>query len=111
MPGKGDFSIDPETLRVASQRMQDCADDFARSVQTLSSHITGAGSPWGSDETGSLFGTAYTEASHLGLKSLNHLVDQLGGVAEALEKIGSTIQTVDEGQSNTFAQSRAGGPQ
>jgi uncharacterized protein YukE len=109
MAGKGEFSIDPEVLRVASQRMQSCADDFARSVQTLSSHVTGSGSPWGSDETGSMFGAAYTEASQLGLKALAHLVDQLGGVAEALDKIGSTVQAVDEGESNTFAQSRGGG--
>lgn len=102
MPGSDKMDIDPASLRAASQRMQGCADALTRSVGRLSASVTGAGSPWGSDEMGTLFGMAYTEATQLGMQALSHLGAQLDGVAEALAKIGQAIDATDKEQAKTF---------
>jgi uncharacterized protein YukE len=110
MSNPGEFEIDPDVLRSASEAMQRYTDEFARSVQTLSARTTGAGSPWGADEMGSLFGMAYTEASQLGFQALSHLADVLGGMAEALGKVGEVIEAADKGQGQTFDQAGAKAP-
>ncbi len=102
MPGTGKIDIDPDSLRAASQRMQRCADALTTSVGKLASNVTGAGSPWGSDEMGSLFGAAYTQATQLGLRALNHLGTELGGAADAIMKIGVAMEATDQAQAQTF---------
>lgn len=110
MSTPGEFSIDPELLHTASEAMRRYVDQFGRNVQTLSTQVTGAGSPWGDDEMGSLFGAAYSEATQLGFQALNHVAGLLGGMAEALAKVGEVIQAADQGQSQTFDQQPTGQP-
>ncbi len=110
MAGKGEFSIEPDTLRAASQRMERCAEHLGNSVHTLSGAITGSSSPWGSDDTGTVFGTAYSEATDVGLQALAHLTGGLQGLAEALAKVGDAIQSTDEGESQDFQGAPTGGP-
>ncbi len=56
---------------------------------------------------GTLFGAAYTQATQLGLRALNHLGTELGGVADAILKIGEAMEATDKAQAQTFTQ--AGG--
>jgi hypothetical protein len=108
MATPGEFSIDPELLRAASEAMRRYVDEFNSNVQTLSAKVTGAGSPWGDDEMGSLFGTAYNEATQLGFQALNHVTDLFSGMADALAKVGEVLQAADQGQSQTFDQQPTG---
>ncbi|MCX9193685.1 hypothetical protein C3Y87_20330 [Carbonactinospora thermoautotrophica] len=96
------FEISPESLRAASRGMRRCAEDFAAAVERLRGRVLGAGSPWGGDEFGTLFGTAYTGCTELGLRALDHLASQLGDVAEALGKMGATTQAADEANAAGF---------
>ncbi len=108
--GQGKFSIDPDSLRHASQSMHRCAEELVRGVGMLSAQVTGAGSPWGEDDIGSIFGMAYTEATQLGFQALNQLGAQLGEMADALKQVGDAIQGADEGESATFEQAATGTP-
>lgn len=114
MSTPGEFSIDPELLRTASESMRRYVDELDRNIRILSTKVTGAGSPWGDDEMGTLFGTAYTEATQLGLQALDHVTGLLGGMAQALAKVGEVIQAADQSQSQTFDQQASsqasGGP-
>jgi uncharacterized protein YukE len=110
MTTSGNFSIDPDSLRAASKLMNDCAEHFSRSVNTLSSAVTGGGSPWGSDDAGTLFGSAYTEVTQLGLEALANLGDGLNNLAEALGEMGNIIETTDTGQSQAFQKSGGASP-
>ena len=105
MPGSGDFTIDPDSLRSASQLLQQCADLFGGSLKTLASGVTGGGSPWGSDEAGTMFGMAYTEITSLGLEALNHLGEGLTSLAEALAQMGDIVEATDTEQATGFRQS------
>ncbi|KWW99046.1 hypothetical protein LI90_678 [Carbonactinospora thermoautotrophica] len=102
------FEISPESLRAASRGMRRCAEDFAAAVERLRGRVLGAGSPWGGDEFGTLFGTAYTGCTELGLRALDHLAGQLGDVAEALGRMGANTQGTDEANAAGFRRLEGG---
>ncbi len=91
----GDFRISPESLDAAAQGMLQCGEDFAAAVETLQARVLGAGSPWGDDETGSMFGEIYTECTSLGLHALDHVAQLLGGVGVGLGQMSENVQAGD----------------
>lgn len=95
------FEIVPESLESASRSLARSADDHAAAVQKLQSRIVGAGSPWGSDEIGSMFGEAYDAVSRMGIEALNTLTAGVRGTGEGLGAMARNTQQAD--QDNTAA--------
>ncbi|MGH3874405.1 MAG: hypothetical protein ACRDSR_23375 [Pseudonocardiaceae bacterium] len=89
------FDIVPESLTSASKSLTQSADDHAAAVQKLQSRILGAGSPWGSDEIGSMFGEAYNEVSKLGIEALTALTEGVRGTADGLQAMAHNTQQSD----------------
>ena len=106
--GSGQFRITPESLRSASEQFQRSSDELAQAVQTLQARVLGAGSPWGRDEIGSVFAEAYGECSSMGLQAMQHLADQLAGIAEGLQQMGQNVESADQAGQTAFDQIHSG---
>jgi uncharacterized protein YukE len=92
----GDFRISPQSMRTGAQGMQRAAEDLRSAVVRLQGQVEGAGSPWGADELGSVFGETYTVVTQNGLQALAHLGDVLESVAAGLAREAENTQTTDE---------------
>jgi hypothetical protein len=98
----GQFEIVPESLVSASDGLARSADDHAAAVQKLQSSVLGAGSPWGSDEIGSMFGAAYEEVSRLGIEALNALTEGMRGTADGLQAMARNTRQTDQDSAAAF---------
>lgn len=96
------FEIIPGSLESASAGLNRSADDHAVAVQQLQSRILGAGSPWGSDEIGSMFGPVYEEVSQLGIQALTTLTEGMRGTAEGLAAMARTTQQTDQDEASAY---------
>ena len=102
MPTSGEFRISPDSLQTASQQTQKCADDLRAATEKLRSDVLGAGSPWGADEMGTVFATAYTECTHLGLDVLSDLSQHMEDMATSLAQMSKNTQAADEANAAGF---------
>ena len=98
------FDVSPSSLAAASQRMQRCGEELATAAQALRVRLLGAGSPWGHDEAGTMFGQLYTECTGLGLESLAHLGELLGSIAMDLGQMSENMQATDQAKASQFDQ-------
>jgi WXG100 family type VII secretion target len=84
------------SLAVSARQMRSCGEEFAAAANRLHSQVLGAGSPWGQDEAGSLFGGIYTECTAMGLQALAHLGQLLGSVATSLDHMSRNVDRADQ---------------
>jgi hypothetical protein len=98
----GDFEIAPGSLDVSAQGIQRCGEDFATAVATLRARVLGAGSPWGNDSTGSMFGQIYAECTGVGLHALDHTAQLLGSIATSLSQMSQNVVADDQGNAAGF---------
>lgn len=106
--GSGRFDIRPESLLAAAQKFDRSSQELAQAVQDLQARVMGAGSPWGNDELGSVFAEAYVECSNMGLQAMQHLADQLGGIAQGLQAMGQNLTNADQAGKAVFDQGASG---
>jgi hypothetical protein len=104
MPSSGEFRISPQSLETAAQQTQRVADELAAATEKLRSKVLGAGSPWGADEMGTVFATAYTECTHLGLDVLRELSQHIEDMATSLAQMSQNTQAADEANAAGFDQ-------
>jgi WXG100 family type VII secretion target len=90
------LDVDPSSLAVSARQMRTCGEEFAAAANRLHSQVLGAGSPWGQDEAGSLFGGIYTECTAMGLQALAHLGQLLGSVATSLDHMSRNVDRADQ---------------
>jgi uncharacterized protein YukE len=100
----GNFRISPESLRAASQQTRTHAQDLTAAAEKLRSRVLGAGSPWGADEMGTVFATAYTECTQMGLVVLTDLGRHLEEMATSLAQMSDNTQATDEANAAGFNQ-------
>ena len=104
MSKPGDFRISPESLRAASVQTRRHAQDLSAATEKLRSRVLGAGSPWGSDEMGTVFATAYTECTLMGLGVLTDMGLHLEEMASSLAQMSDNTQSTDEANAAGFKQ-------
>jgi len=97
-----DFEIHPESLRTASAGMQRCSDELLTALETLKARITGAGSPWGADDSGSIFGDLYTACTRSGFASFHELCDHLSDLSTGLAQVHDNARGADESSARGF---------
>jgi uncharacterized protein YukE len=100
----GEFRISPQSLQTASQQTQRSADDLRAATEKLRSKVLGAGSPWGADEMGTVFATAYTECTHLGIDVLRELSQHMEDMATSLARMSENTQAADDANADGFDQ-------
>ena len=102
MPESGGFRVSPDSLLSAAQQTQQSADNLAAATEKLRSRVLGAGSPWGADEMGTVFATAYTECTHLGLDVLSELSRHMEEMATSLAQMTKNTQAADDANADGF---------
>jgi uncharacterized protein YukE len=105
------LKVDPDALRAASELLGNNADNYKSSLQSLDASVNSGETPWGTDDTGSVFGAVYMEIAHLGTQALAHLGDGLTSLADALGKVADVIEAADEDQSHTYQTAKGQIPQ
>jgi uncharacterized protein YukE len=104
MPKSGGFRVSPDSLLTAAQRTQRAAEDLAAATEKLRSRVLGGGSPWGGDEMGTVFASAYTEGTQLGLEVLGDLAQHLEEMATRLAQMSENTQAADDANAAGFDQ-------
>ena len=104
MSKSGGFRVSPDSLKTAAQRTQRAAEDLAAATEKLRSRVLGAGSPWGGDEMGTVFASAYTEGTQLGLEVLGDLAQHLEEMATSLAQMSENTQATDDANAAGFDQ-------
>ena len=104
MSKPGELRISPDSLLTAAQQTQRAADDLTAATEKLKWRVLGAGSPWGSDEMGTVFAAAYTQGTQLGLEVLNELAQHLAEMAASLAQMSQNTQATDEANAAGFKQ-------
>ena len=97
-----DFEIHPESLLHASAGMQRCSEELLTALETLKARITGAGSPWGADDSGSIFGDIYTACTRSGFASFHELCDHLSDLSNGLTQMHENVRAADESSAREF---------
>lgn len=108
--GAGEFLIKPWEVRGEGREFEKISNDFARAAGVLEQGLTGLGTPWGGDEPGTGFGTAYTEAQGMLLAGLNGLADRLGGIGTGLHTMAEHADRTDSDVSADLAKVDTGRP-
>jgi uncharacterized protein YukE len=104
MSKPGELRTSPLSLRTASRKTHKHAQDLAAAADKLRSKVLGAGSPWGGDEMGTVFASAYTEGTQLGLSVLSELAQHLEEMATSLAQMADNTQAADEANAAGFKQ-------
>ncbi|HAC45008.1 MAG TPA: hypothetical protein DCF65_02965 [Chloroflexi bacterium] len=104
MSKSGGFRVSPDSLKTAAQRTQRAAEDLAAATEKLRSRVLGAGSPWGGDEMGTVFASAYTEGTQLGLEVLGDLAQHLEEMATSLAQMSENTKAADDANAAGFKQ-------
>jgi uncharacterized protein YukE len=104
MSKPGQFRVSPDSVLAAAQQTQRSAEDLAAATEKLRSRVLGAGSPWGGDEMGTVFASAYTQGTQLGLEVLNELAQHLAEMAASLAQMSQNTQATDEANAAGFKQ-------
>jgi hypothetical protein len=86
--------VDTAALRSAAAELDAVGRDLDGAVKGLSAEVLGAGSPWGADEPGSLFGMAYVEVTE-------HALDVYSSMAVQLTDIAAGVRFMADGYDQT----------
>jgi hypothetical protein len=78
------IEVDVAGLRAGAALIRTAGATLTGEVEQLRGTVEGAGSPWGADEAGTLFGMAYTEV-------LTHALDVYASMAEQLTEVADKL--------------------
>lgn len=105
----GEFLIKPWEVHGEGREFENISNDFARAALALEQGLAGLGTPWGRDEPGSGFGSAYGEAQPELLAGLNSLAGKLGGIGAGLHTMADQASGTEDEVSASFTSAGAGG--
>jgi len=78
------------------REFENISNDFARAALSLENGLAGLGTPWGADEPGAPFGTAYGEAREGVLAGLQGLASRLGTIGGGLHTMADSVERTDQ---------------
>jgi hypothetical protein len=93
------MTVTPETMQQDGQSLTQVAQEMASGLTGLQSTVQGDGNPWGSDEQGSLFGTAYQLVLGTAFEAITSHVEQVGYAGQALVAQAGGYDQVETGNS------------
>ncbi|GAA2124622.1 hypothetical protein GCM10009759_76430 [Kitasatospora saccharophila] len=89
-------------LHGEGREFEKISDEFGRAAKQLESGLAGLGAPWGSDEPGTPFGTAYGEAREGALAGLQGLAERLDRIGRGLHTMADSTERTDQDISADF---------
>ncbi|WP_305785423.1 hypothetical protein [Symbioplanes lichenis] len=96
------FAIDPERLTASGAALQSVAARLSSELVAFRAELAGFGSPWGSDDIGSLIGAAHDEVSSWAFECYQDALEELA--AAGADVVDMSVQYVegDEDVSRRF---------
>ncbi|WP_431679234.1 WXG100 family type VII secretion target [Kitasatospora sp. KL5] len=94
--------IKPWELHGEGREFENVSNDFARAALELENGLAALGTPWGRDEPGEGFGTAYEGAREGVLAGLQGLADRIGGIGTGLHTMADNAEQADRGNEQAF---------
>lgn len=91
------LDFDPDHVRQCGTKIGDRGADLSQAVGRLRADVTGAGSPWGSDEFGTVFAAAYTSVTNLALDKYEELATRLTEAGDDLRIAADDVEGTDQG--------------
>jgi hypothetical protein len=89
------LNLDPVNVAAAGSALAGVAQRMADDVAVLETTVTGAGNPWGDDDSGSVFALAYQAVLGHALQALGSYVQQMGEAAVDLHRHARAIASAD----------------
>jgi hypothetical protein len=94
--------IDPDRLASAGTAMQSAATEFADRLAAFQARVATIGPAFGDDETGSLLGLAYEEASGFVIEVLTEALEEVGFAGEDLVAAARSHETTEADNAGLF---------
>ncbi|MFG1887509.1 hypothetical protein ACGFIR_06520 [Micromonospora sp. NPDC049051] len=96
------MQIDPEGIASAAGTMGSAADRFAERLASFQAQVAAIGPVFGDDETGSILGVAYEEASSFVFEVLTEALEEIGFAGEDLTAMAKAHQANEAGNADLF---------
>ncbi len=94
--------IDPEGLASAAETMGSAATSFAERLDAFQARIAAIGPVFGDDETGSILGIAYEEASAFVFEVLTEALEEIGFAGEDLSAMARAHEANEADNTDLF---------
>jgi hypothetical protein len=104
------LKLDPDNVAAAGSTLAGVAQRMADDVAVLEATVTGAGNPWGDDDSGSVFALAYRAVLGHALQALGSHVQQMGEAALDLHLQARAIASADLEAATDLAAADPGRP-
>ncbi|PWR09224.1 hypothetical protein DKT68_12835 [Micromonospora acroterricola] len=97
------IEVDLDALHAAAGSLAATGQQLGAEVTSLESTVNGAGSPWGADEAGSLFGAVYVEVLTHALDVYRSMADQLLEAAANLDQGADAHEATETANADLFS--------
>jgi hypothetical protein len=95
--------VDPGGIAAAADTMGSAATRFAEQLSAFQARVAGIGPVFGEDETGSILGIAYDEASSFVLEVLTEALEEIGFAGEDLSAMAQAHEANEAGNTDLFS--------
>ena len=102
------FHVDPELLAVSGAGLQSVADRLAGELTAFQAELAGFGTPWGSDDIGSLIGVAHDEVSSFAFECYQTALEEIGAAGADVAVMGAQYAAVEETITGGFGDIQSG---
>ncbi|NJP32074.1 hypothetical protein [Micromonospora thermarum] len=97
------MQIDPEALASAAESMGSAVAGFADRLAAFQARVAAIGPVFGEDETGSILGIAYEEASSFVLEVLTEALEEIGFAGEDLTAMAQAHEANEADNADLFS--------
>lgn len=96
------FTVDPQRLAASGSALQRVAARLSAELALFRSELAGFGTPWGSDDIGSLIGAAHDEVSSWAFECYQDALDEMAAAGADVVDIGARYTDADENVGRRF---------
>ena len=96
------FRVDPARLSESGAALQGVASRLSSELASFRSELAGFGTPWGSDDIGSLIGAAHEEVASWAFECYRDALDEVASAGADVVDISARYTEVDENISRRF---------
>lgn len=95
------FTVEPERLAASAQSLQSVGESLYAAVTDVSTTLT-SDSPWGGDDAGTIFGTAYVALLGHALEAMQSHVEKVFVSAQGVMSMAQTYGEAELGLKQGF---------
>jgi len=98
------FRVDPEQLSAAGVALQGVATRLVGELSGFQAELAGFGSPWGSDDIGSLIGAAHGEVASFAFECYQSALDEMAVAGADVTGMGDRYLQIETTNHDRFRQ-------